>query len=206
MQYVLLYTFSNCDPVNTLFYCEISKGLEGFKGENKMLPFVKLVDTFDAAYNYVANDDTVFTFTTNKDAPRYKIVRVDVNNPSSWTEVVEEDERDVLKYAVAVNRNKIIVNYLRDVKSVLQVRDLETGSVLHHLPLDIGTVYDISARRKDSTAFFDYASFLVPGIIYECDLEGEAPEMKILREIVVPGFDRNAFEVNQVKYAILSFG
>ncbi|KAH6780232.1 Prolyl oligopeptidase family protein [Perilla frutescens var. hirtella] len=202
-KYVLLYTFENCDPVNKMYYCDISmlpEGLQGYKGRKELLPFVKLVDTFDACYDYVANDDTIFTFLTNKDAPRYKLVRVDVNDPTCWTEVVREDERDVLKSAVAVNRNQIIVNYLSDVKNVLQLRDLETGSFLQQLPLDIGTVYDISARRKDSTVFIGFTSFLIPGIIYECNLEAEAPEMKILREIVVPGFDKAAFEVRQVFY------
>lgn len=201
MQYVLLHTYKDCDPVNKIYYCDMSTlhdGLEGYKGKKELLPFIKLVDTFDACYNYVANDDTVFTFLTNKDAPRYKLVRVDVKNPTSWSEVVEEDEKDVLISAVAVNRDQIIVNYLRDVKNVLQLRDLETGSVLHHLPLDIGTVYNVSSRRRDNTVFIGFMSFLVPGIIYMCSLEAEEPEMKIFREIVVPGFDKAAFEVTQV--------
>jgi prolyl oligopeptidase len=36
------------------------------------LPVVKLVDNFDASYDYVANEGTSFTFKTNLDAPRYR--------------------------------------------------------------------------------------------------------------------------------------
>ncbi|KAK6115705.1 hypothetical protein DH2020_007974 [Rehmannia glutinosa] len=200
-KYVLLYTFENCDPVTKIYYCNMSvlpKGLEGHKGKNELLPFVKLVDTFDASYNYVANDDTIFTFVTNKDAPRNKLVRVDVKQPTSWTEVLQEDKKDVLVSAFAVNGNQIVLNYLSDVKNVLQLRDLETGAFLHYLPLDIGTVSQISSRRKDSIIFIGFTSFLIPGIIYTCNLEAEVPDMKIFREIVVPGFDRTAFEVSQV--------
>ncbi|KAJ6773462.1 PROLYL OLIGOPEPTIDASE-LIKE PROTEIN [Salix purpurea] len=66
----------------------------------------------------------------------------------------------------------MIVSYLSDVKHVLQIRDLKTGSLLHRLPIDIGSVTGISARRDDSTIF---------------------------REISVPGFNRTEFKVNQVK-------
>ncbi|GFP98254.1 prolyl endopeptidase [Phtheirospermum japonicum] len=200
-KYVLLYTSEDCDPVNKIYYCDLSllpKGLEGYKGTKDLLPFVKLVDKFDASYSYVANDDTIFTFLTNKDAPRNKLVRVDFNEPSSWVDVLQEDKKDVLESATAVNGNQIVVNYLSDVKNVLQIRDLRTGNLLHQLPLDIGSVSEISTRRKDSVIFIGFTSFLVPGIIYTCNLEADVPDMRIFREIVVPGFDRTKFEANQV--------
>jgi prolyl oligopeptidase len=59
----------------------------------------------------------------------------------------------VLESACAVNGNQMIVSYLSDVKYVLQTRDLKSGSFLHQLPIDIGTVSGITARRKDSTWF-----------------------------------------------------
>ncbi|KAL0365998.1 UNVERIFIED_CONTAM: Prolyl endopeptidase [Sesamum radiatum] len=200
-KYVLLYTYENCDPVNKIYHCNISvlpRGLEGYKGTKELLPFVKLVDTFDALYQYIANDDAIFTFLTNKDAPRNKLVRVDLKEPTSWNEILPEDTKDVLESAVAANGNQIVVNYLSDVKNVLQLRDLETGALLHHLPLDIGTVTEISSRRKESIIFIGFTSFLIPGIIYMCNLEAKIPDMKIFREIDVPGFDRTEFNVNQV--------
>lgn len=36
------------------------------------LPVQKLVDTFEAQFEYVANTGTSFTFMTNLDAPRYR--------------------------------------------------------------------------------------------------------------------------------------
>ncbi|KAJ6406002.1 hypothetical protein OIU84_013879 [Salix udensis] len=201
-KYLLLYITESCDPVNKVYYCDMSAfsdGLEGFRGRtDDLLPFVKLIDNFDAQYQHIANDDTVFTFLANKDAPKYKIVRVDLKEPRSWIDVVSESEKDVLESACAVNGDKMIVSYLRDVKYVLQIRDLKTGSLLHQLHIDIGSVTGISARRKDSIVFISFASFLTPGIIYQCNLDTEVPDMKIFREITVPGFDRTEFQVNQV--------
>ncbi|GAU12230.1 hypothetical protein TSUD_01970 [Trifolium subterraneum] len=200
-KYVLLSIEEGCDPVNKIYYFDLSKlsnGLEGFRNENSVLPFVKLIDNFDAKYQPIANDDTVFTFLTNKDAPKYKLVRVDLKEPNTWIDVIQESEKDVLESAYAVNGNRLIVSYLSDVKYVLQVRDLETGSLQHQLPIDIGTVSEISARREDSVVFIGFTSFLTPGIIYQYNLETQIPDMKIFREIVVPGFDRSEFRVNQV--------
>lgn len=201
MQYLLLYISESCEPVNKLYYCDmysLPEGLEGFREKNGMLPFVKLIDRFDAKYEAIANDDTVFTFLTNKDAPKYKLVRLDLKEPSNWSDVIPEAENDVLESAYAVNVDKMIISYLSDVKYVLQVRDLKTGSLLHQLPIDIGSVYGISARREDNVAFIGFTSFLTPGIVYQCNIGSEVPDMKIFREISVPGFDRSEYEVTQV--------
>lgn len=206
MQYVLLYIEEGCDPVNKFYYCDLSalpNGLLGLKGKNDLLPFIRLIDEFDAQYLAIANDDTVFTFRTNKDAPKYKLIRVDLKEPTVWTDVIQEAEKDVLESASAVNGNQMIVSYLSDVKYVLQIRDLKSGSLLHQLPIDIGTVYGISARREDKVVFIGFTSFLAPGIIYQCNLESEVPDMKIFREIVVPGFDRSEFHVDQVTFIFL---
>jgi prolyl oligopeptidase len=188
--------------MNKLYYCDLSAlahGLEGMRGAHGMLPFVKLVDKFEAYYGLIANDGTEFTFLTNKDAPRYKLSRVDVDEPGSWTDVLSEDDKAVLESACAVHGDKLLVNYLSDVKYVLQMRSLVTGELLQDIPIDIGTVNGISGRRADSEVFVEFASFLTPGIIYRCDVSTDVPEMTVYREISVPGFDRNEFEAKQVK-------
>ncbi|KAF8702461.1 hypothetical protein HU200_032839 [Digitaria exilis] len=202
-KYVILSVSETSDPVNKLYYCDLSAlphGMEGMKGTHGMLPFVKLVDKFEACYSLIANDGTEFTFLTNKDAPRYKLSRVNVDEPESWTDVLPEDEKAVLESACAVHGDKLLVNYLSDVKYVLQMRSLVTGELLHNIPIDIGTVNGITGRRVDSEVFIEFASFLTPGLIYRCDVSTEVPEMNVYREISVPGFDRNEFEAKQVFY------
>jgi len=205
-QYLLLEIGETCDEVNKLYFFDLSSlpnGLEGAQDENGFLPFTKLVDHLNALYHYVANDDTVFTFMTNKDAPRCKLVRVDLNEPSSWTDLLPESDKEVLVSASPVNQNQLIICYLSDVKHILQIRDLKMGSLLHSLPIDIGTVR-ISSRRQDSMAFIGFTSFLTFNIIYQCDLAAGVPEMKIFREISVPKFNRSEFKVNQVRKLLLS--
>ncbi|KAG2313412.1 hypothetical protein Bca52824_024969 [Brassica carinata] len=202
-KYLIMSIGEGCDPVNKLYYCDLSSllgGLESFRGSSSFLPFVKLVDTFDAQYNVISNDETLFTFLTNKDAPKYKLVRVDLKEPTSWTDVVEEHDKDVLESACVVNGNQLVVCYMSDVKHILHIRDLESGSLLHQLDLDIGSVSEVSARRKDNAFFFSFTSYLTPGVIYKCDLANGSPEVKVFREVAVPGFDREAFQATQVFY------
>lgn len=206
LQYVLLFIGEHGDAVHKVYYCDLSSlpnGLEGYKGSKELLPWVNLVDNFDASYTYVSNDETIFTFVTNKDAPRYKVARVDLKEPSSWTDIVEEHEKDVLETADVANGNKLVLNYLRDVKNVLQIRDLRTGELLHNLPLEIGAVSEVECRRKDSLIFVEFASFLIPGIVYVVDLEEEVPDMRIFKESVVPGLDRDEFDLTQVNSCLL---
>lgn len=56
------------------------KGLQG-PYDLGGLRWQKIVDNFDAGYDYVTNNGEEFFFLTNKDAPRYKIVKVDLRQP-----------------------------------------------------------------------------------------------------------------------------
>ena len=170
-----------------------------------MLPFIKLIDNFEASYEAVANDSTEFIFLTNKQAPKYKLARVNLNSPDEWTDLVKEHEKDVLESGRAVNKDQILVSYLSDVKYLLQIRDLKTGSLLHNLPIEIGSVFGVSGRREYSEVFIGFTSFLTSGIIYKCNLATETPQLEIFREIVVPGFDRTCFEVKQVNHIVEEF-
>ncbi|KAG6543552.1 hypothetical protein Mapa_015046 [Marchantia paleacea] len=200
-KYLLLTIEEGCDPVNRLYYCDLTSlpaGLEGFRGSTDLLPFQKLVDNFDAQYTYVTNDGSVFTFTTNKEAPKCKVTRVDLENPTVWTDIIPESETDVLSSATCVNEQQLVVCYLSDVKHVLQVRDLQTGNFLYQLPLEIGTVTKVSGRREEKEIFFGFTSFLNPGTIFRCNLAAGKPVPEVFRDTVVKDFDRDAFETKQV--------
>jgi prolyl oligopeptidase len=81
--YLLLTLSSGCEPTNRLYYVDLKAlprdkagvlGLATYdrrKGESATpLPIVKLVDNFEASWDYVANEGPVFTFHTNFEAPR----------------------------------------------------------------------------------------------------------------------------------------
>lgn len=197
----MLSLSEGCDPVNQLYYCDLttlSGGLASLRDTKSMLTFNKLVDSFKAQYQYLANDGPVFTFFTNENAPRYKVIRVDITKPSSWWDVIPESETDVLTSVSCVNENQLLVCYMHDVKHLLQIHDLHTGALQRRLPIEIGSVTDTSGRRQDSEIFLNFTSFLTPGTILRCDLSDPKSEMTVLHEVGSEIFDRSRFETKQV--------
>ncbi|XP_074656240.1 prolyl endopeptidase-like [Tubulanus polymorphus] len=198
-RYLLILIRKGCDPVNRLYYTDLEALPNGIEG---ILPLVKIVDNFDAEYDYVTNNGTVFTFKTNHNAPRYKLINIDFSNHDmeQWITLVDQHEKDVLEWAACVNENKLVLCYLHDVKNVLYLYSLESGTRQMEFPLDIGSIMGYSGRRKDTQLFYQFKSFLTPGIIFNCDLT--QPELKptVFREIKVSGLDTSLFEVKQVFY------
>ena len=51
-------------------HVQVSDAMAASKDD--IVPVTKLIDNFDAGYDYITNNGTLFYFQTNKDAPRYK--------------------------------------------------------------------------------------------------------------------------------------
>ncbi|XP_041479677.1 prolyl endopeptidase-like isoform X1 [Lytechinus variegatus] len=198
-RYFLLTISEGCDPVNRLYYCDRESLQDGING---VLPWVKLVDNFDAEYEYITNEGTLFTFKTNLKAPKYKLINIDFTKPEmeNWEDLVCESETDVLEWAACVNQTKLVLCYLHDVKNILQLNELSSGQNVTTFPLDVGTITGYSGRKKDTAIFYQFTSFLTPGIIYHCDLTATTLDPSVFRQIEVKGFDPSAFETTQVFY------
>lgn len=69
---------------------------------------------------YIANAGSKIVFRTNKDAPNYRLIEIDFNapEPQNWKTLIEEDKSDVLDWAVCVNKDKLVVCYMHDVKVI----------------------------------------------------------------------------------------
>ena len=66
-----------CEPVNKLWICPLH--------EDGSLPpslnFQKLFDTFDAEYEVLCNEGSVFYIKTNCGAQKYKVIKLDLAQP-----------------------------------------------------------------------------------------------------------------------------
>ncbi|XP_077990016.1 prolyl endopeptidase-like [Glandiceps talaboti] len=195
-RYIVLSISEGCDPVNRLYYCDMETLPNGIDG---LLPWVKLVDNFDAEYEYITNEGTVFTFKTNLKSPRYKLINIDFSKPATdnWTDLIPESETDVLEWAACVNTDKLVLCFLHDVKSQLYLHDLSDGNRLTTFPLDVGTITGYSGKKKDQEIFYQFTSFLTPGIIYRCDLKAEVLAPSMFRQIDVKGFNQAEFQTVQ---------
>ncbi|XP_062414474.1 prolyl endopeptidase-like isoform X1 [Pungitius pungitius] len=198
-RYAVLSITEGCEPVNQLWYCDLQQLPDGITG---LLPWVKLVDNFDAQYSYVTNEGTVFTFRSNLDAPRYSVINIDIQKPdrNNWTTLIPQHDKDVLGFVSCVNQHHLVVNYVHDVKDILQLCELSTGRVVRDLPLDVGTVAGVSCKKAHSELFYKFTSFTTPGIIYHCDLRESNPQPSVFREVELKGIKQEEYEINQVFY------
>nr|KAG5701107.1 hypothetical protein BaRGS_002583 [Batillaria attramentaria] len=152
-----------------------SDGTETTSNLHQKLYYHRLGTDQDQDILYITNNGTVFTFKTNKDAPRYKVINIDLAKPEpeNWQTLIDEDKSAVLEWVGCVNDTKLVVCYLHDVKSELFIYDLATGTRETQLPLDVGSIVGYSGRRKDKELF---------------------------REITVKGFDASQFQIEQQFY------
>ncbi|XP_042856494.1 prolyl endopeptidase-like isoform X1 [Penaeus japonicus] len=195
-QYLIITTQQDCRD-NLLYYAPLPEHV------NSKIDLTCIIDTFEADYEYITNDGSVCVFRTNKGAPNYRLVKIDLSDPApeKWVTLVPEHKKDVLDWAACVHNDRLVICYISDVKSVLQLHSLANGDHLTTLPLEIGTVSGYSGKRTHSEMFYQFTSFLSPGIIYHLDLTQEPLTPKVFREIKIEGFNPAQFEMKQVFYS-----
>jgi prolyl oligopeptidase len=157
---------------------------------------VTIAEDGEFSYSGEILDNTLFLL-TNADAPRYRVVAVDLRNPkrSNWRTVIPESE-DVVEFAAIAGR-RLFVGRMRDAHSELYSYALD-GSDERQIQLPgLGTVSSFSSKQSRSEAFFSFSSFVrAPTIFRIEEQESEAARWEGIESPV----DSGAFEVRQVFY------
>ncbi|XP_072402029.1 prolyl endopeptidase isoform X1 [Diabrotica undecimpunctata] len=195
--YLIVTPIKGCK--NNLLYFTKFNSTRTVEGKLELTP---IVTSFEADYEYVTNVDTKFYFRTNKNAPNYRIIVIDIENPSedNWKNLIPEHTKDVLDWAHIVNNNMLVVCYLRDVKNAMSIYDLNTGKKIHDFQLDVGSVSAITAKRYHKEMFYSFCSFLTPNIIYKVTFEDEKIKETLWHETKVGDFNSSLYETQQVFY------
>lgn len=158
-------------------------------------PVVELIPAFDNSYTYVGNEGNTYFFLTDDEAPRRRLIAIDITQPAraNWREIIGETG-DTLDSVARVG-NRLVAEYLHDAASSVKLFDLdgsEAGSV--QLP-GIGTATGFPRDLDHDETFFAFTSFTQPAAIYRLDTGSNtsqpfrAPKLQ---------FDPNAFETRQV--------
>jgi prolyl oligopeptidase len=154
------------------------------KQGNKAHGFVELLNDFDASYEYVGNDGPVFYISTNLNAPRTKLIAIDLTHPerSAWKEVIPEAAETL--QSVGMVGDTFFANYLKDAKTQVKQYD-RSGKLVREVKLPgIGTASGFGGKRDDTETYYTFTSYNVAPSIYRFDVKtGEsslwkAPEVK----------------------------
>ena len=110
-RYLIVSVRNGCEPTNRLWYVDLERiprhkdsgaldlgAYDLNRGETgKLLPMIKLVDSFEAQWEVVANEGPVFTLLTNHSAPRYRCAWQACNRGHNWccTRVARRQARSI---------------------------------------------------------------------------------------------------------------
>ena len=163
--------------------------------QNPAANVVELLNDFDADYGFIDNIGSVFYFNTDLNAPRYRVIAIDLTKPQRehWREVIPQTS-DKLDY-VSIFGSQFICEYLKDARSWVLVLDLD-GKLIREVELPgIGTVFGFGGKRADTETFYAFTGFTSPSVIYRYDIA--SGKSSVYRK---PGidFDGSKYETKQV--------
>ena len=186
--YLILTIYQGTDVKNRVYYKDL---------KSKDAQVVKLLDDFDAAYNFIGNEGTRFFFQTDLQAWRGRVVEVDVNKPGrdNWKVLVPEG-KETLQATSFVN-NKFILNYLKDAYTQVKVYDTAGKRVNEVAFPGIGSAEGFDGKATDKETFYSFTGFTTPTTIYRYDVT--SGKSTVFRQPKVD-FNPAAFETKQVFY------
>ena len=156
-----------------------------------------LLDAFDASYSFIDNNGSTFYFRTNNEAPKYRVIAVDVRRPqpSNWSTVIAEGE-SVLT-GITVVSNRMVASYLTDARSELLIYGFD-GTFEREIELPtVGSAGGLNGRKQDNELFYSFASFTYPSTIFRYDFTTN--ESVVFRASDID-FNPDDYETRQVFY------
>ena len=137
-------------------------------GKNRKWQARTLVAGLENDWRLVEGMGDTLYFVTNKGAPKLKVVKVNVAAANPQFEEVVAERAETLERAEIVG-DRLILAYLRDAKSVAEVRSLD-GKPIQQIALNaIGTASGFSGEPGDPETFYSFSSFNQPSGIFRFD-------------------------------------
>jgi prolyl oligopeptidase len=187
-RYLVITASQGTDPKNRLLYQDL---------QQPNSPVVELLMDFDADYTFIDNDGPVFWFKTDLNAPRHRVIAIDVTKPerANWKEIIPE-AKETLVGVSAVN-DQFICEYLKDAHSQVKVFGLD-GKFVREIEFPgIGSAGGFGGKRSDMETFYSFTSYTTPATIYRLDLK--TGESTVFRAPKVK-FNPADYETKQVFY------
>jgi prolyl oligopeptidase len=155
-----------------------------------------LITGLENNWSFIGNEGSRFFFMTNKDAPKLKVVAMEVGRPGNPVTTLVPEREATLDGASIVG-GKLIASYLADAKSEISVHNLQ-GKKLSGVELPgIGTASGFSGDMDDPETFFAFTSFNRPTTIYRYDVKsGQAAPWAAPKV----AFNPDDYSVEQVFY------
>lgn len=188
-QYLIIHNWKGSEPKSQVFVKRLNDSESPATS-----PVEPLITGFDADYNFVAADGDRLFFSTDDDAPRQRLIAVNVDQPAKehWTTIIPQSD-DVIE-SVSLLGDVFYVTYLKDAKNVVLKFGID-GTPMGQIDLPgVGSVSGFDSRRDADETFFKFENYVTPTSIYRLDLNTGA--IQLWREPAVE-FDVHQFVTEQ---------
>lgn len=186
-RYMFIYV-SEGTSGNEILVKDLSKNERSFR---------TLFKGFENNYVVIDNIGDQLLATTDKGAPKYKLISVNPTNADeqNWKTIIPES--NYLLDGVSHWNGKLFANYLKDASTRIYKFNADgTGKEEITLP-GIGTASGIGGKKEDTETFYTFSSFTNPGEIYRYNLASGKSELFRKTEVK---FNAADFETKQVFY------
>jgi prolyl oligopeptidase len=161
-RYLMIQNWKGSEPKSQIFIKDLSQA------DSQVEP---LITGFDAEYQWVASVDQTHYFLTDHEAPRRRLITVNVGKPQrdQWREVIAEDQ-DVLE-SISLFGETFYCAALKDARGKVTRRNIN-GALVDELSLPgVGSVAGFGGRQDAKETFFSFTNYVTPTSIYRVDLQ-----------------------------------
>lgn len=187
-RFLIIHVHRNTNPENLLYYKDLSQ---------PGAPIVRLVDSWEGKFSFVDNDGPIFYVETNWNAPRGRVLAIDIRKPerSNWKELIPQSADNLRNIASA--KNSFVAHYLVDAHSSVRLFS-RNGNPEGECKLPgIGSVGWFSSQPADNEVFYTYSGFTTPAEVHSFNVATKTDRLVIKPEV---NFEPSAFVTSQVFY------
>ncbi len=133
-------------------------------------PIVPVVKGYESEQSIVDNDGSTLYIYTNRNAPNYRLVKVDAKNPGPghWEDVIPETKNVMSVSSVG---GYFFGTYMVDVKDKVIQFD-KAGNKIREVELPTsGNVGGFGGREDQKELYYGFTSFTYPSTLYHYDIE-----------------------------------
>ena len=166
--------------------------VKNLKKENSKI--IQIQNNYLSEFSYVYNNENIFYFRTNKDAPNFCLISLNIYDLNKKSYIIPEKE-NVLR--VSSGGKYFFANYLIDAKSKIEQYDLKGNFIREVILPGIGSSGGFNAKSDESELYYTFTSYIYPTTIYKYEIE---KGISTLYEQPRLSFDYNDYVSKQVFY------
>ena len=136
--------------------------------------FILVQQGFDYNTDVIDSQGDFIYATTDKNAPNSKLIKFNIKQPETWTDVIPETENAL---SISTGGGFIFAKYLKDALTAVQQYDYN-GKLIRNIQLPgNGTAGGFGGKKEQKDLYYSFTNYITPGTIYKFNVSGGNSEI-----------------------------